>query len=87
MFALMGGLGTAAGLRQVHAARAMRACYEASAREDPLHQRPLSTILAEAQQQVARGWVIRALTGTLVGAVLLLASFWSLMTAYRMFLG
>jgi hypothetical protein len=84
---LLCGLGTAAGLRQVHAARAMRATYEDAARSDPMNQRPLSTILAEAQQQVAKGWVIRAGAGTLVGAGAWLVSFFVLMTAYRMFLG
>lgn len=84
---LLGGLGTAAGLQQVHASRALRAAYEASSREDPLRQRPLAAILADAQQQVARGWVARALTGTLVGCVVSAATFWCLLTVYGMLLG
>ena len=84
---LLGGLAMAAGLRQVHAARAMRARYEEAGRHDPLQQRPLSTVIAEAQQQVDQGWALRALAGTIVGIGLLAACFWAVLTLYKVALG
>jgi len=84
---LIGGLSTSAGLRQVHAARAMRARYEDAGRHDPMQQRPLSTVIAEAQQQVDQGWAIRAVTGTIVGIGLVVGCFWAVLTIYKVALG
>ena len=84
--ALLGGLITSAGLRQLQAARAMRNHYEASVQE-PLRQRPLSLVLAEAQQDVARAWPTRAAAGFAVALVLLSGTFVTVMLMYRVMRG
>ena len=87
LMGLIGGWSTATGLRQVHAARAMRAGYEEAGRNDPLEQRPLSSVIAEAQQKVDQGWVVRALTGSIVGIALIVTCFWAVLTLYKVALG
>jgi len=83
---LLGGLATAQGLRQLQAARAMRNHYEASV-SSPLRQRPLSLVLAEAQQDVARAWPARVAAGAAVGLVLLSGTFVTVMLLYRVLRG
>jgi len=83
---LAGGLITSTGLRQLQAARAMRNHYEASVQE-PLRQRPLSLVLAEAQQDVARAWPARAAAGGAVAMVLLSGTFVTVMLMYRVLRG
>lgn len=84
--ALVGGLATSSGLKQLHAARAMRSHYEASTL-DPLKQRPLSLVIAEAQKEVARGWIGRNLVAVGVALVLLAVTFVSVMMLYRVLYG
>ncbi len=86
MAGLLGGLFTSHGLRQLQAARAMRNHYEASV-TSPLRQRPLSLVLAEAQQDVARAWPARAAAGVAMGLVLLSGTFVTVMLLYRVMRG
>ena len=84
MLGLGVGLAVAAGVKQLHAARAMRERYQAAAGAGDA---PLSVILAEAHRDVAsrRGW--RTVLGSAAALSVAGLAFWLVMGAYRVLRG
>lgn len=76
-------------LERVHAERALHTHWDQNVGpgRDPLRQRPLASVLAEAQEEVRRRWGQRVTLGITFGLLVAAATFWLLMRLHLVSLG